>query len=123
MYFLNNLKSANKLQQAAMSFIATQLMSHKEKAMLTKIIMNLDKNGDGILTNEELLEGYIKLYGNKERALAEVKSLMSNADIDGNGTIDYSEFLFAAGNKKMLLTKTNMKQAFDLFDVVNIKII
>ena len=123
MYFLNNLKSANKLQQAAMIFIATQLMSHKEKAMLTKIFMNLDKNGDGILTNEELLEGYIKLYGNKERALAEVKSLMSNADIDGNGTIDYSEFLFAAGNKKMLLTKTNMKQAFDLFDVVNIKII
>jgi hypothetical protein len=42
------------------------------------------------LTQEELLEGYTKMYGNRERAIAEVNYMMVNADIDKNGTIDYS---------------------------------
>ncbi len=111
-----------------MMFIVSQLMSKKEKEELSDIFMALDKNGDGSLTSEELLEGYTKLYGNVERARAEVKYIMSNADIDNNGTIDYSgtaimynnhvEFLLASANKKQLLSKSNVKQAFDMFDIV-----
>jgi len=109
-----------------MMFIVSQLMTKKEKDDLRLIFMALDKNGDGALTQEELLEGYTKLYGNKERAKAEVSYLMENADADNNGTIDYSgtkgrvrvEFLLAMANKKKLLSKSNVKQAFDLFDSV-----
>ncbi len=101
-----------------MMFIVSQLMTNKEKENLRAIFMALDKNGDGTLTKEELLEGYAKFYGNRERARAEVESLMAKADVDNNGSIDYSEFLLAAGNKKELLSKANVKQAFDLFDMV-----
>ena len=31
--------------------------------------------------------------------------------------VKYAEFLIAAANKKKLLSKTNVKQAFDLFDM------
>eukprot|EP00826_Nyctotherus_ovalis_P034979 TRINITY_DN2959_c0_g2_i1.p1 TRINITY_DN2959_c0_g2~~TRINITY_DN2959_c0_g2_i1.p1 ORF type:complete len:207 (+),score=31.63 TRINITY_DN2959_c0_g2_i1:982-1602(+) len=116
--FLRNWKLSDKLQQAAMMYIATQLMSQKEKERLTAIFMALDKNGDGSLTKEELLEGYTRLYGNRERARSEVEYLMAVADVDKNELIDYSEFLLAAGNKKELTSQTNVKQAFDLFDIV-----
>jgi len=101
-----------------MLFIASQLMTKKEKDNLKQIFNALDKNGDGMLTPEELLEGYTKLYGSKERAKAEVKYLMENADADNNGTIDYTEFICATANKKKLLSTSNVKQAFDLFDSV-----
>ena len=112
------LQSSDKLQQAAMMFIASQLMRRQEKENLTKIFMALDKNGDGSLTREELLEGYTKLYKNKERARNEVESLMAIADVDNNGLIDYSEFLLATANRKEIVSKVNVKQAFDLFDIV-----
>lgn len=102
-----------------MMFIVSQLMTKKEKDELSQIFMSLDKNGDGALTHDELLEGYCKLYGNKERAINEVKYLLDVADADNNGVIDYSEFLLASANKKKLLSKGNVKQAFDLFDTVN----
>jgi len=73
-----------------MMCIVRQLMTSKEKEELTLIFLKLDKNGDGALTAEELIEGYTEFFGNKERALAEVKFLMENADADKNGTIDYS---------------------------------
>ena len=101
-----------------MMFIASQLMTRKEKEDLTAIFLSLDKNGDGSLTKEELLEGYTKLDGNRERARNEVETLMAVADVDNNGLIDYSEFLLATGNKKEMLSKENVKRAFDLFDIV-----
>ncbi len=111
-----------------MMFIVSQLMTNKEKDELRQIFVALDSNGDGALTSDELLEGYTKLYGNRERAKAEVSYLLENADADNNGTIDYSgttvagttriEFLLAMANKKQLLSKSNVKQAFDLFDSV-----
>ena len=99
-------------------FIVSQLMTNKEKNNLKDIFTALDKNGDGMLTQEELLEGYKKFYKSEERAKAEVKYLMENADSDNNGTIDYTEFLMAMANKKNLLSKANVKRAFDLFDSV-----
>ena len=99
-------------------FIVSQLMASKEKDELKVIFTSLDKNGDGMLTQDELLEGYTRLYGCQERAKAEVSYLMENADADNNGTLDYSEFLLAMANKKKLLSKSNVKQAFDVFDTV-----
>lgn len=101
-----------------MMYIVSQLMTNKEKNDLKEIFTALDKNGDGMLTQEELLEGYKKLYKSEERAIAEVQNLMEKADADNNGFIDYSEFLVAMANKKKILSKANVKRAFDLFDSV-----
>lgn len=73
-----------------MMYIVSQLMTYQEKDALKEIFMALDKNGDGKLTQEELLDGYTMLYNSKDMALAEVSYLMSAADIDNNGAIDYT---------------------------------
>ncbi len=41
---------------------------------------------------------------------------MSTIDVDKNGYIEYEEFLRASLNKEKLLSKENIKIAFDLFD-------
>lgn len=105
-----------------MMFIASQLMSREEKKKLNAIFMALDEDGDGTLTKEELLKGYIKLYGSHEKAIAEVETLMAIADVDNNGLIDYSEFLLATGNKKEMISEENVRQAFNLFDIVTTQV-
>ena len=117
-----------KMQQAALMYIASQLMSKAEKDKLQQTFMALDKNADGKLSREELVDGYTQIYGDPERAIKEVESIIANVDVDHNGYIDYSgtlsiniEFLFASTNKKKLLSKENLKRAFQLFDkVINI---
>ena len=44
-------------------------------------------------------------------------SKMVNAmDTDGDGKIDYTEFITAAYNREMLLSQKNLQIAFEMFD-------
>lgn len=45
---------------------------------------------------------------------------MDKIDIDGNGTINIQEFIAAAMNFREMSNGERLKQAFDLFDIVNI---
>ncbi len=73
-----------------MMCIVSQLMAKKERESLRQAFETLDLDGNGTLTREELIKGYTKMYGCVNRALVEVDRVMLNADIDKNGTIDYS---------------------------------
>ena len=97
-------------------YIVTQLVGKKEKEDLQQTFMSLDKNADGKLSREELVAGYTNMYGDADKAEKEVDLIMTNVDADHNGYIDYSEFLTASMNKKQLLSRGNMKKAFELFD-------
>ena len=46
-------------------------------------------------------------------------SIFDHVDIDGNGIIDYSEWVVGTINKQKLLTKPKLKQIFQLFDKDN----
>ena len=43
--------------------------------------------------------------------------MFENCDLDGNGSIDFAEFYTAAVDHQKLLTKENIKKAFDTFDL------
>ena len=45
--------------------------------------------------------------------------LMRSMDKDGNGLIDYTEFITAAINKITVLNKENLRSAFQLIDTDN----
>lgn len=42
---------------------------------------------------------------------------MEQIDLNGNGLIEYSEFVAACSNFYQMLTEKHLKQAFDLFDL------
>ena len=72
---LKNFHTEQKLQQAALMYIVTQLMGKKEKEDLKQTFMALDKNADGKLSREELIEGYTTLYGSVEQAIKEATAI------------------------------------------------
>ena len=42
--------------------------------------------------------------------------MFEKIDLDGNGTIDYTEFVMATMEEQNLITDQRLKQAFELFD-------
>lgn len=111
---LKDFRAEKKLQQAAITFIVSQLASKEEMDELQKAFKALDINKTGVLSREELLIGYRQLMG--DLAEVEVDRIMAIADTDKSGAIDYSEWVVATINKNQLLSDEKMKQAFDLFD-------
>lgn len=64
------------------------------------------------------MEGYEEHFGipiNEE----DVDNMMRNVDIDGNGVIDYTEFVMATMNEKNMVNNEKLMQAFKMFDKDN----
>ena len=114
---LSNLKKFRAdsiLKQAAMTYIVSQLIDEKEKKELLKIFQTLDKNGDGKLSKQEMLDGYTMVCGGI--ASADLEKVFVAIDIDKSGSIDYNEFLVAALSDKKIFSERNIREAFDLLD-------
>ena len=112
---LRNFTGSSKLKQAALAFIASHLTKDEEKRDLDKIFKEIDINGDGQLSKEEVLLGYEKHFG-VEMTEEQVDEMFAKIDLDGNGTIDYTEFVMATMDEQRLITVDRLKQAFELFD-------
>jgi calcium-dependent protein kinase len=115
---LSNLQSFHaelKLQHAILSFIAFQMVSKEEAKRLSETFAKIDKNRDGKLSHEELLEAYVMQMG-KEAAVEEVRKTMIQVDVNGSGFIDYHEFITACARKQELLSKENIDSAFRILD-------
>jgi len=50
---------------------------------------------------------------------ADVMKMMKAADANGDGNVDYAEFLTAAFDKHKLLSEKNLQRAFKIFDADN----
>merc|ERR1711920_571992 len=110
---LKGFRSQNKLKKAALHIIANQLNEDQIKA-LRDTFMQLDGNGDGKLTVNEMKEG-IQKAGLKEIP-ADLQQIMEDVDSDGSGVIDYTEFLAATLDKRLYLQEDVCWSAFRLFD-------
>jgi calcium-dependent protein kinase len=116
---LNNLSQYNaqyKLQQASLTYIVSQLVTNKEKEQLQKVFIALDKDKDGKVSKEDLIQGFNEYFGDDYPAKEQVEAIMDQIDIDGNGYIDLTEFVIATINKKNLLSEERLMAAFNVFD-------
>ena len=103
-----------KLQQATIAYIVHFLGAIDEVEELKKIFQLLDKSGDGRLTYSELREGFGRIFG-KTVSDFEMEKIALDIDQDKNGYIEFEEFLRVSLNKTTLLSKENLKIAFDNF--------
>jgi calcium-dependent protein kinase len=74
---MKKFKVGRKLEQATTNFIVTQLISKEERNKLCKQFKAWDSNGDGVLSREEIFNGYKALYG-EVKASEEVVTLNIN---------------------------------------------
>lgn len=111
---MKKFKHSSKLEQATIGVIVNQLVSKDERKELLKQFQDWDKNGDGVLSREEILDGYRKTYGAVDEN--EIDNMIHVIDLDGNGVIDYNEFLNCAINKEKILSNERLEIAFKTFD-------
>ena len=112
---LHNFSATQKLQQATLAFIVHNLIKTEEVKNLRKVFIEFDQNGDGRLNKDELIDGLSSVL-EREKAEKEANRLMQIIDVDGNGFIEYEEFLRAGLDKKKILTTENVRNVFRLFD-------
>ena len=114
-------------------YAAHNLTENKDIVELRKIFEQLDVTHDGLLSHEELKMGaiayiYIYIYigyGELKEIFMfeeELDTLIKDLDTNNNEQIDYTEFITATMNRNLLMTKKNLKIAFDAFDTVFIYI-
>merc|ERR1712146_560487 len=112
---LKNFRSEFKFQKAVLLYIISFFDMKDEKDELYKTFKQLDLDGDGQLTHDELMVGYTKTMG-EEEARREVDRIFKTIDVNGTGAIDFTEFLLATVNHKKLLSQERMTQVFKMFD-------
>lgn len=111
---MKRFKRNKQFEQATISFIVNQLITKEERNELMKQFVQWDKNGDGVLSKEEILEGYKNAYGTVDPD--EIDNMIKSVDLDGNGVIDYNEFLNCTMNRDKIMSKANLEFAFKTFD-------
>jgi calcium-dependent protein kinase len=109
--------SRNKLRSSILTFMAVHITGQSEKEDLLKTFGELDKDGNGELTKQELLEGYAKVYGDRKKAEEAVMKMWDAIDVNNDGKINFTEFLISAMNREKFLSKQRIEQAFHLFDL------
>lgn len=113
---MTNFRAGLKLQQAALSYITTQMSTSQEITKLRDLFIRLDLNGDGRLSRDELLAGY-KLLGLETPN--DIEGIIQHCDADGSGFIDYTEFLTSTINWRQALSRERLECAFRAFDTDN----
>ena len=81
-----------------------------------EVFLELDKSGDGTLSVEEVRDGLVRAMGCVKGNLDDFNRIMADLDKDGNGVVDYSEFLAASINKQTIVDQQNLKIAFEMLD-------
>ncbi|KAF3539588.1 hypothetical protein F2Q69_00019035 [Brassica cretica] len=113
---LKQFKAMNNFKKVALRVIAGCL-SEEEIMGLKEMFKGMDTDDSGTITLEELRQGLAK-QGTRLSEY-EVQQLMEAADADGNGTIDYGEFIAATMHINRLDREEHLYSAFQHFDKDN----
>jgi calcium-dependent protein kinase len=112
---LREFRFTSLLADAVHTFITMQRVSNTDLKTMTEVFKKIDKNGDGRLSREELIEEYTGTMGIIQ-AENEVERIMKEVDSDKSGFIDYAEFVKAAMDTRKILSIENLRSAFRNFD-------
>ena len=112
---LKNYSKHSKIYQTGLTYLSHNFSDKKELNKLKKIFYKIDLNLDGKLSKEEL--SYAFKEAGIEMDKKQLDKMMDSIDFDGNGFIEYEEFIRVGLPKSKLFTETNLKIAFDMFDL------
>lgn len=95
--------------------MAAYTLSDEEVAEFREAFGLFDKNGDGTISSSEL--GTIMRSLGQNPTENELQDMINEVDVDGNGTIDFDEFLNMMAKKmKETDSEEELREAFRVFD-------
>ncbi|CAG9329287.1 unnamed protein product [Blepharisma stoltei] len=101
------------IEKAIFSYVVKQFSNFSEEKEYIKIFKSLDTNNDGSIGKEELIEG-CKILSIENSS--EIEKIISACDIDGDGKIEFTEFIVAATNWNTSEQIEKLRKAFKSFD-------
>jgi len=102
---------ASRLKKVALQIMARHV-DEKAITQLRDAFINLDVNGDGTLTEEELKT----CLADCEIPPDDIHMIASELDVDGNGSIDYTGFIAATLDMKTYTEEELCWKAFEVLD-------
>jgi calcium-dependent protein kinase len=108
--------SGNLLEQAFKSYLIYQCDTTQKSKNLKRLFSNMDINGDGQLSMEEIKNG-LKQYFKDPVLDKYVNEVVDRMNSDNNKYIDYDEFLRVFLDTRGLINENHLKEAFDHFDI------
>lgn len=116
---LSNMRQfSNKSQffSICVASVARQL-DHRSLRDVHRVFTEMDENGDGVLELHEVKSGFERIFGADSEQCKEVEEMFRRLDMDGNGTIDYTEFCAAGIGERLSTEEHVLWAAFKAFDV------
>jgi calcium-dependent protein kinase len=110
---LRRFKSQDVFSKAVLHVVAG-LLDDAEVSALRSAFVALDADGDGRLSPRELQEG-LRLSG-LSFSEQELLEILEGMDINGNGAIEYTEFLAAAVDRSKCQCEGLCRRAFEVLD-------
>jgi calcium-dependent protein kinase len=115
---LKNYKKNSIIQETALAYLVHNFPQMKDVINACKLFNQIDINGDGKITEEELYKGLSQKI--KSNSLKDdVKDIYKKLDMDDDGYIEYEEFVRAAVSKEKFMGDNVLKFAFRFFDKDN----
>ena len=108
---LKSFSSNTKLENAIRIFLIQCYDINEEQEQLLKFFKEADRNHDGMLDTEE-----IKAICKEQNFSLDTKEFLKSADVNGDGKVNYSEFLMAAVDFKK---KSGKKMVIDIFKSID----
>jgi len=112
---LKNFSQQTKIYQTVLTYLSHNYTDKEELNRLKKIFYKIDLNLDGKLSRDELK--YAFKEAGVEMKSEQLNRVIKSIDFDGNGFIEYEEFIRVTLPKERLFTEKNLKIAFDMFDL------
>ncbi|KAK8963606.1 Calcium-dependent protein kinase 30 [Platanthera guangdongensis] len=94
--------------------VIAEHLSTEEVKIISDMFRLMDADDDGKITFEELKAGLQKV--GSQLAEEEMKMLMEAADVDGNGVLDYGEFVAVSIHLQKQDNDAHLYKAFTFFD-------
>ena len=118
---LENLKKYKRnsvIQETALAYLVHNFPQMKDVVNSCKLFNQIDINGDGKISEEELYKG-LSLKIKSSTLKDDVRQIFKNLDMDNNKYIEYEEFVRAAVSKEKFMADTVLRFAFRYFDKDN----
>lgn len=109
---MTHFQGLNMLQKAAITALAWRA-SDDDTVHLRQIFESIDRDGNGYVTVEELRNAFEQAG---VKVGVDLGALAMQAGTDGNDTIEYTEFIAAAIDKRKMIKEEAVWEAFKIFD-------
>jgi calcium-dependent protein kinase len=110
---LQQFRQHARMKRVALTAVAQQLPESETKR-LGELFQSMDRNGDGELSAEEVRQGLEAQGIQVPEALEEI---LRSVDVNGSGTLDYTEFVAAMMDEQLLNKRSLCRAAFRAFDL------